>query len=158
MKRLPVFHGQGFDRAIQEPTDDFGQALEEHVIRPLWVHDDVIRFKKFHAKFYAGIFSTHVEVMHTSYNLFEKEDGQLENVSMNIYHPQYFFRQFITPFGVDKLVSPPDSALEKQKKIGVLHLKKKGDSFEGERLEYTDRIWDLICQVEVATSGKAESK
>lgn len=121
------------------------KKFEENFIAPALTFDQVIRRKKFHAKYYAGIFSDHVEIIQTSFNLFEGEEHQLENVSFHLYPPNFFFSRFIQPFKIEELRAPPDTVLEKQEKIGcaICYEGEDGD-FDVKFWHYKTRPWEII--------------
>lgn len=118
--------------------------FEEKIISPLWADEHVIRRKKFHAKYYAGIFSDHVEMIHSSFNLFEREEQQLENVAFRLYSPNSFFSMFVKPFRIEKLTVPPDAALELSDKVGCAICYEKNGKFDVRFWHYKERPWEII--------------
>lgn len=58
----------------------------------------VLFFQKFHAKFYAGVYDDHVEVIVGSYNL--HSGAYYENLSFKKYSIEKFERDYLAPFGV----------------------------------------------------------
>lgn len=149
-KRLPifkVFKEKNKEKAREEfiklaftDLDEF----EEKVISPLWADEHVIRRKKFHAKYYAGLFPDHVEMIHSSFNLFEREEQQLENVAFEIYPPAFFYSKFIKPFSIDELRVPADAMLEQTDRVGCAVCYEKKGEFDVRFWNYKQRSWEII--------------
>ena len=144
-KRLPIFRKQKIEEIIVgHPEEDFFETIEKRVIRPIWAEDAIIRYQKFHAKFFTGIFSDHAEVIHSSFNLFKYEEKQLENVAVEVYSRDLFFYKFLRPFGIEKLTAPPDTALEKVDKVGCVICSEKNGSFASKYDSYKTRSWQIV--------------
>lgn len=149
-KRLPIFKilkEKNEKKAIEElaklALTDLNE-FEEKVISPLWANENVIRRKKFHAKYYAGLFSDHVEMIHSSFNLFELEERQLENVAFEIYPPAIFYSRFIKPFNLEELRVPADAALEQTERVGCAVCYEKEGEFDVRSWRYKRRSWEII--------------
>ena len=144
-KRLPIFREKKIEEILMEHAEeDFNKTIEKRIIRPIWAEDAIIRYKKFHAKFFAGILSDHAEVIHSSFNLFKYEEKQLENASVKFYPRDLFFYRFLRPFGIEKLVAPPDATLEKINKVGCVICSEKNGSFTSKYDSYRTRSWQVI--------------
>jgi len=144
-KRLPIFSGMKPEEIlIKHAEDDFYDTIEKQILRPILAEDAIIRYQKFHAKFFAGIFSNHVEVIHSSFNLFEYEEKQLENVAVNIYPRDFFLYKFLLPFGIEKLSVPQDTVLEKVDKVGCIICSEENGSFTSKYDSYQTRSWQVI--------------
>ena len=149
-KRLPIFKILK-EKDEEKARDELAKLVfvdpnefEEKVISPLWADDHVIRRKKFHAKYYAGWFSDHVEMIHSSFNLFEREELQLENVAFQIYSPAFFYSKFIKAFGIDELRVPADTTLEQTDRVGCAVCCEKEGEFDVRFWDYKQRSWEII--------------
>ena len=119
-KKLAYFKQEPMDLFLKTVgEDDHLQAFEDQIMKPSFLATSMIKHKKFHAKVYAGVFPGKVEVVSTSYNLFEGEDNQLENVCVSVYSNEYFLKKFIAPFKITKVRHVKDTFLEQAEKVGV---------------------------------------
>ena len=144
-KRLPIFRGKEiWEIIVEHAKEDFYEPIVEQIIKPIWAKDAIIRYQKFHGKFFAGIFSDHAEVIHSSFNLFKYEEKQLENAAVKVYSRDFFFYKFLRPFGIEKLVAPPDTALEMIDKVGCVICSEKNGSFASKYDSYQTRSWQVI--------------
>jgi hypothetical protein len=147
MKWLPVFRRGGnelewMEHVLALDSVDVHKTFEERVISPFLTESTVLKYQKFHSKFYAGILSDRVETVLSSYNLFQKEDTQLEQICLRTYPPPFFVNQFLAPFGMREIHSPQDRTLELKNEVEVvLYSVKTGKS---KRATYTNRIWGLV--------------
>ena len=111
LRRLPIFNAgtatQVGNVLVNSNKDDVYEAVEHEILRPLLLDLSVLRYQKFHAKFFAGLFPDRVEVIHSSYNLFSCENRQLENLSVRVYTHQDFFASFMHPFGIESYALRP---------------------------------------------------
>ena len=149
-----MFQKLDADAALALAFEKGVKGFEEQVFGPIFVQSTITKYQKFHAKFFAGIFSDHVEALLSSYNLFEKEDSQLEQVSFRIYSRESFARRFLSPFGIQKLSSPPDILLEMRGQVEVVSFFE--NSGESVHYEYRNRIWEVIRQ-SLATMGSGRT-
>lgn len=151
--QLPVFNKKDLYEVIADgPIEEPEKAIDEKVVRPLMTKDHITALWNFHSKFYAGVFSTHAEVLHTSFNLFQYEERELEDISVSVVPRRFFFERFLQPFGIRELVSPPDSRLEElTRNVEVLAITKNDSAFKSEIKEYDGRIWQLILRGEQIT-------
>lgn len=78
-------------------------------------------FEKFHAKFYAGIFDDHVEVLKGSHNI--QTGDYLENLSVSLYSISDFEEKYLRPFG---MTLPDAPAMDKVQQAGFIEISDKG--------------------------------
>ncbi|MCK4445392.1 MAG: hypothetical protein KAW09_12665, partial [Thermoplasmata archaeon] len=145
LKREPVFKQPIGDVIVQAfAEEDKRDAVAEDVIYPIWLRESTIRIQNFHAKFYAGIFPRHVEVLQTSYNIFEGENGQLESMVFRTYDREDFMERFIRPLGLEAIKMVPDSAIERTSPVGCVVCGLKDSDWVLDIEEYEACKWEIL--------------
>lgn len=81
-----------------ELTEIIRQAAEYDGRKKNSKESSVILYQKFHAKFYAGVYDDHVEVLTASYNLHLGD--YYENFTLKRYDRVFFEENFLKPFGL----------------------------------------------------------
>lgn len=152
-KKLPLFQKVLKEKDKEKRENEFVKIIatepeefEKTFIGPMLAEQNVIRRKKFHAKYYAGVFSDHAEIIHSSFNIYKKEEHQLENVAFEVCPVETFFQNYIKPFNIDKLQFLPDTRLEQTDTVGCAFCLEQEDEFEIKFLDYKIRAWGLINQ------------
>jgi len=159
IKRLPIFKKDLDDSGLMElvfdvSADDPTRKFEEQVLSPLITGTVELRlhkFQKFHAKFFAGILSDRVEVLLSSYNLFLKEDTQLEQICVHTYTRETFANRFLLPFGIEQISSIPDAKLELRDIVEVAVYSDRRTELRHEK--YVGKIWEVITRELTAQSA-----
>lgn len=113
--------------------------------RVLLLHSDIIIHNKFHSKFYAGIYRTHVEVAETSFNIFEPGSDFLENFSLKIYSLTNFIDKFLKPMKLDdKLNYVPESEIEMSSEVTLLIIKEINGTLD-HNIDYCNKDkWEFL--------------
>lgn len=148
LKRLPIFKAKTAEEMlrllIRSEEENFFEAVEKEILRPITIEDSTFRYRKFHAKFFAGILTDRVETLHSSFNLFKYEEKQLENLSLKIYPRKFFFAHFIHPFRITELDVPPDKVLEMTDRVGCVVCCEKNGEFSSKYDSYEMRSWQVV--------------
>jgi len=113
---------------------------------PIWAEDHIITIKYFHAKFYAGIFQDHVEVIHSSYNPLYWENRQLENAAISILPKNEFVHRFVFPFKIDELKVPSDAFLEQTEEVSCGLIFEHQNEIQSRWWRYKFRLWEILLR------------
>lgn len=122
------------------------EKFSQRIMSPLWAEDNIITIPFFHAKFYAGVFQDHVEVVHSSYNPYYHENRQLENAVVSLLPKNNFIQRFVLPFDLDELTVPPDSSLEQSPEVSVGLIFEHQNEVDSRRWGYKNRLWEILLR------------
>ena len=150
LKELLIFLLEKDPGILNEP--EFLDALfdldkfSETIMSPIWAEDHILTPANFHAKFYAGVFKDHVEILHSSYNPFYHENRQLETIKFSYLLKDEFLTRFLVPFDIKEISVPPDARLELSNEVGCGVIYKSKDDWEARSWMYQERMWDIITR------------
>jgi len=150
LKRLLIFKLKSDIEISKDPAfletlfdvDKFSQRI----MSPIWAEDHIITIDYFHAKFYAGIFQDHAEIIHSSYNPYYWENRQLENAAFTILPKNEFAYRFVFPFSVDEIKVPPDSVLEQTTDVGCGLIFEYKNEIQSRLWKYQNRLWEILLR------------
>lgn len=128
--------------------------FSQKIISPVWAEDNIKTVPYFHAKFYAGIFQDHVEIIHSSYNPYYHENRQLENAVISILPKNDFIQRFVLPFNLDELRVPSDSILEQSTEVGVGLIFEHRNELDSRRWRYKNRLWEILLRYDTEILNK----
>lgn len=133
------------------------EKFSQGIISPLWAEDHIITIPYFHAKFYAGIFQDHVEIVHSSYNPYYHENRQFENAMVSIMTRNEFIKRFVLPFDIDELRVPTDASLEQSTEVNVGLIYEHNNKFDSRRWRYKNRLWEILLRYDTEILNKNSS-